>query len=390
MRDHADAALDRAFAVIGDLAGDIGPRRPTGAAEARAAERVAGWFTEAGLTPALEPFRGPATFAWAQAVAPTLALLGRVGSAHAAGRALAALALVAAATEANPRLQPLTRITSTGHSRNVVAAIEPAGEALRTLCLVCHLDSSRSGLLFHPRLASHLRSLITATSLALAARAVAVVADGRRGWAKPLGRASAAVLGTGLALLAEREIRGQDVPGANDNASGVAAVVAIGAGLARRPLGHTRVVLLATGCEESGTVGMRSFLERHDTSGWIFLNLDGVGAPATLRYLPREGVGRTWPADPGLVRIADDLERHRPELGLARAERLVGLTYDATQVLARGGRALTLSAQDETIPNYHTPNDTPARIDPDVLGRAIETVRELAAAVDRGEADWGF
>ena len=39
-------------------------------------------------------------------------------------------------------------------------------------------------------------------------------------------------LAAGLALLAERELRGEDVPGANDNASGVAVVAELAAELA--------------------------------------------------------------------------------------------------------------------------------------------------------------
>jgi hypothetical protein len=118
------------------------------------------------------------------------------------------------------------------------------------------------------------------------------------------------------------------------------------------------------------------------------LNFDGVGAPATLRYLPREGVGRTWPADPGLIGLARRLESSRPEFGLAEADQPLGLTYDATAVLARGGRALTLVAGDRgRIPNYHQPTDTVANLDLDALARSIEVGRELLGMVDRGEAD---
>src|SRR5581483_10098082 len=144
-------------------------------------------------------------------------------------------------------------------------------------------------------------------------------------------------------------------PGANDNASGAAVSAALAAEVAARPLATTRLVLLVTGCEEAGTLGMRSFLHRHDTRDWLFLNFDGVAAPATLRYLPHEGVARRWAADPGL--------------------------------LARGGRALTLSAQDGTIPNYHWPSDTAENADPGVMRRALEAGRALIAAIDRGDAD---
>ena len=143
------------------------------------------------------------------------------------------------------------------------------------------------------------------------------------------------------------------------------------------------------GVKSPGTVGMRSFLEtrRGQWKDWIFLNLDGVGAPATLRYLPCEGVSRVYRADAGCLEILESIAGDHPELGLKAAERLAGLTYDATQVLARGGRAVTLSAQDRTIPNYHAPSDTTANIEPRVLTAALESARLFAEAVDRGEAD---
>jgi len=322
-----------------------------------------------------EAIRGVPTFAWAQAAPLALAVL-RPG--------LPALALALA--EGDLRVHALTRAFSRRQSANVVAQVEPQGAVERTVCLVSHLDSSRSGLLFHPRLAPHLRRLLDASALALLVQAGArFLRRSPLGWLALVAARCYAAFGLGLLL--ERELRGRDVPGANDNASGVGAAVAIAAGLAARPLKRTRVVFLATGCEESGTIGARSFLERHATREWLFLNLDGVAAPATLRYLPREGVGRVYRADTGLLRACERVARERPELGLRPAERLVGLTYDATPVLARGGRAITLSAQDETIPNYHVPEDVPERCDPDTLARALGATRALLEAIDAGAAD---
>lgn len=310
---------------------------------------------------------GPSSFAWSQAVAPALSLLG-----------LRKLGLALGAVESDLRLEPLSRLFSRKASQNVVAEIEASVKERRTLVIVSHLDSSRSGLLFHPLVTPHLRRLTALVFVAVGLRAI-----------RRAERSSAAVLATGLALLAEREIRGEDVPGANDNASGVAVATAFALEVAANPLRETRVVFLAVGCEESGLAGMRSFLESHagEWEEWIFLNLDGVGAPATLRYLPREGVGRIYKADPGLVSVCAAIARERDDVGLRAAERLVGLTYDATAVMARGGRAITLSAQDSSIPNYHTADDVPENLDPDVLARALEAVRLFAAAIDRGDAD---
>jgi hypothetical protein len=88
-----------------------------------------------------------------------------------------------------------------------------------------------------------------------------------------------------------------------------------------------------------------------------------------------------------MLRLAGELAERRPELGLARQEVPAGLTYDTTPVLARGGRALTISAQDRTIPYLHTPEDVPGNLDRDSLRRSLEIGRELIAAIDRGEAD---
>jgi Peptidase family M28 len=287
-------------------------------------------------------------------------------------------ALLLGALEGDQRFEPLSRLLSLADSQNVVASIPASGEEVRTLVLVSHLDSSRSGILFHPDVAPRLRRLTALISAAVAVRAFGAFE-----------RTAKTILAAGLALLAEREIRGSDVPGANDNASGVAVATALARELASAPFETTRVVFLATGCEESGTGGMRAFLDAHrgEWEDWLFLNLDGVGAPATLRYLPREGMLRILGADPGLIRVCEETARDHPELGLHAAEVLAGLTYDATPVMARGGRAITLSAQDRTIPNYHSAQDVPENLDGDVLARALEATRLVAAAIDRGDAD---
>ena len=147
-------------------------------------------------------------------------------------------------------------------------------------------------------------------------------------------------------------------------------------------------MLLVTGSEEANVIGSRAFLDAHDTAGWLFLNFDGVGAPAALHHLHREGGAlRSWESDPGLRSVAERVATSRPELGLSGTDRSSGLPYDSTPVLARGGRAITLSVQNGSIPNYHSPTDTAGRIDRDVLGRALEVGREMIAAIDRGEAD---
>jgi hypothetical protein len=382
------ATADRVARWTDTLASQIGPRRPASRAERTAAEWLREQLREAGVDAKLEPFGAYSTFALPQSVPLVAALAaGPIARRHAAlGGGMALLALGLAAAEDDLRLRPLSRLLARRRSQNLVATVEPHGAAKRTLCLVSHIDASRSGLLFHPAVAPRLRPLLAATSAALTAQAASPVLDRALPGRAALTIARAWLAGA-LALLAERELRGNDVPGANDNASGAALTAALAAEVAASPLESTRVVLLVSGAEEAGTLGADAFLRSHDTSGWLFVNFDGVAAPATLRYLPREGLLRTVAADPGLIEVAAGIASRRPELGLEPAQRLVGLTYDATPVLARGGRALTISAQDETIPNYHRPTDDFDNIDVDVLARALELGRELIASIERGEAD---
>jgi hypothetical protein len=385
--EHDTAGL--ALAVIAGLAEEIGPRRPTSAAEHRAAEFVSSLLREAGAEPSIEAFYGYETFARVYGPLAALALAPGLLPRSATKRrvALGALAAGLLAAEGGLVRTPLSDAISSAPSPNVVATVEPRESPVRALCLMAHLDTSRSGLLFDPRFAGAMRLLTVGQSVAI----TALVAEPllRRSWLGRVGATASRLLcALGLGLLVEREVRGEDVPGANDNASGAGVVVQLAAEAAAQPLAHTRLVVLIAGCEESGLLGTRAFLDAHDTSGWLFLNFDGVGAPATLRYLEREGIGRTWPADHALVELARQVEQARPELRFAAADRPLGLTFDATAVLARGGRAMTLVAGDGgRIPNYHQPSDDLANIDRERLALSLEVGRELISMVDRGAAD---
>jgi hypothetical protein len=301
--------------------------------------------------------------------------------------AIALLAAAGLATEGSLTHAPLSQLLSRRESQNVVATIEPSGRAERTLCLMAHIDSSRSGLIFDPRFVGLMGRWITLNSALVLATAAGEPLIGGSERGRGVLDAARAALGASLALLLERELRGIDVPGANDNASGCAVVLSLVGRLLAEPLASTRVVVLVTGCEEAGTLGASAFLDSHDTDGWLFLNVDNVGGSGTVRYLTREGVITHWEADPGLAGIAEGVAARRPELRMAPEPDPAGLTYDASPVLARGGRALTLSVQDGSIENLHWPTDTVANVDPDGIARTLEAAAAIAAAIDRGEAD---
>lgn len=371
------------------LAEDVGPRRPTSASERRAGELLAERLRGRGVEASREPFRGYSTFSM-----PFVATLGAAIVPEFLPRSRWLLRSVAAAlgaavliTEASYRWTPVSDLLSRRSSANVVATVEPTAEVERTVCLMAHLDTSRSGLMFHPRVVGWMNRWIGLNSFLVLLGALGEPFSPRCGHLRRALRVGRGILAGGLGVLAEREIRGVDVEGANDNASGTAVAAELACELTATPLRGTRVVLCLTGCEEAGTLGSRAFLDSHDTEGWLFLNVDNVGGGGSVRYLRREGVITRWNADPGLVAAAEQVARADPDLRMAAEDAPAGLTYDSSPVHARGGRALTLSVQDGFIPNLHLPSDTLENLEIGSVARTLAAGRGILAALDAGAAD---
>ena len=118
---------------------------------------------------------------------------------------------------------------ATEPSVNVVARVPAGGAARRRVCLVGHLDTSRSG----ADLPSRDRAAPRETCCRSRRFRRPLLAAGPLLRRLPGGRAlHAAALGGmvfSLAMLAERELRGEDVPGASDNASGAAVAMQLAA-----------------------------------------------------------------------------------------------------------------------------------------------------------------
>lgn len=385
----ARAEIEAGLGAIRHLSVGIGPRPPCSEAESRAAGYVATELRRMGLEPRTETFRSGRSFGPAQLLIFGLALAGsllqRVRGLRTVGHGLAALGVYTAIREGRFSSHGPAWLLRNRESRNVFTTIPPRREASRTVCLVSHLDSSRSGLIFHPRVTPHLGTLVGAAGGAALLQPVAGPLERLR-VLRPVVQVSRLLVALAVGLITERELRGEDVPAANDNASGVGACLALAHSLTRAPLDDTRVVILTTGSEESGPLGIRDFLSRHDTDGWIFINFDGVGADAPLRVLAREGGGLTpAEADPELLALAAAVGAADPDLGAPPLDYGSGLPYDSTPVLVADGRAISVVNQGEgAIPDYHWPSDRMDRISPEAFGRAVRFGRALLDRIDRG------
>ena len=270
-----------------------------------------------------------------------------------------------------------------GEGANVAARVPAAGERRRTLVLVAHHDAAHTGVVWDPRVlalsarkaaeTNHVDAFTTGAEAALA-----LIAAGSLVRARTPRILGAAILLTALGLVVDVG-RSETVPGASDNATGVAAVLALAARFAREPLPGTDVIVLCPGCEEPGMGGMAAWMRAHgrylDPATTLVLGLDtlGAGEPALTAG---EGPALT-------VRYGEEdlalAERAADRAGLDRPPRarLGGYT---DPVLARhaGLPAISLvSLHDGVFTNYHLPTDTPDRVD----WGSVERCTRLAAAI---------
>ena len=252
---------------------------------------------------------------------------------------------------------------------NVVAeAGDPHGR--RTVVFLAHHDAAHSGLVFHPALPRVAMERMPQQH-AKANQSVPIIygvflgplllalwgVTGRR-----LLRRLGALFAAGATVVMADIGRSAVVPGANDNLSAVAVVVALAHSLRANQTPDVRVILLSTGSEESFMEGMQAFGRRHfpdlPRETTEFVCLECVGSPQLCVV---EGEG--------MLRMRDYTESSREALAragaaagveLRRGLRTVAAT-DGLIALRAGYPTCTLGGIDETkFPsNYHWPSDTP-------------------------------
>jgi hypothetical protein len=351
-------------------------RRSASEGERESARLVAARLAEVGATDVdVQPYRYQPSWAWRQAphfaagVAAALAG-GRVG------RALSLAALVSFDAEISGRRQWLARVVPSGEGANVIARVPAAGARRRTLVLVAHHDAAQTGLMWrHPWLAgSSVRSRDEVESFAGGPElGFLLVALGLR-------RAGAALLT--LALYGSIDVaRSPTVAGASDNATGVAAVLALVERYARDPLDGTEVVAVLPGSEESGMGGMAAWRRSApalDPSTTLVLGLDTLGAGEPV-VLAAEGPPRRQRYRDADLAWAD---RGAERAGLPRPRRFtIGGWTDPVLALEAGLPAISLlSVRGSGFTNYHLPTDTPENVDWDSVDRCVRLAAGVAEA----------
>lgn len=371
-----------------ELSVRIGPRGSATPAEAQAAEYICGELESMGLDTQKEPFKSVTSFSWPFLIIYALFPLSAAAFLlkPMAGLGLAALGLILFYLESNT-FPILSSYLPGRPSQNVRAVIPARSKAVRRVVVTAHYDSSRWGLNFKPGMVESFRSsyllMFGAMVMMVLLFALGVLLPTPPMIIGIIALLPALFLLITIGFLIHREIVGRHTHGANDNASGTAVLLEVARALAKNPPATIEVEIVATGCEEAGTVGMIQYLKKHYVpKHTLFINLDNLGA-GKLAVITEEGLLMPKKASSTLLDAAKESVNIKNLPVDFRPYKL--LTTDATAVMVRGYGAVGVMGIDEKglLPNWHWVTDTFENVIPENLENARELVLGILRELEK-------
>jgi hypothetical protein len=376
-------------------------RRAGTSGERKAAEWIAARLTAAGCPAEVqaEEFldgyaRIMSSLAGASALAGLTALASRRRLSRGLGGAAAAAVIGAIADDASNGPRLARRAASPPKTTWNVVGVCGDVEAERTLVVLAHHDAAPTGKIFDARalkwFGEHFPGLLERkdTSLPLwwlvMIGPLLVTLGAARG---SRGLLAAGTAGSAMGLVAFEDIaRSPITPGANDNLSGVAVLIALAELVAERPLTGLRLMLVSCGAEEVLQGGIYGFGRRHfsslDRERTWFLNIDVVGSPKLILL---EGEGPMVMEEYHDRTFRDLVMRVAAQAGApVRRGMRARTSTDAVIPNRAGYPTTTLASMDryKALSNYHLMTDTPDRIDYRTVRQALTltdaVARELA------------
>lgn len=378
-------------------------RPPCSAGERRAQELLADELTGAGAKVDFEPFRFSTNLYrviaahFFAACLGTVALL--VGMPWLA-LPLHALAAISYTLDSARLLYILRPLLGRASSQNLVATTPAQGERRLRLVFLGHADAAPTGLLFHPEMIRRTTNMPTPKALGFLRRLLVLPV---------LSSAVLAALDLVVALelvavprlavllltippLIATLLNGQlalfprIVPGANDNLTGCAAVVALSQRLADLPRRGVELVFVVTGCEEAGTGGAwalaRARAEQWSRGDTVIIGVDSL-SNGELRWF-EEGEVLLRPTTPWLGALADEVAAGEPSFsGVRRFDIPAGAT-DVLPFLVRGFDGICFGCVDPRIGaprEYHRLTDDADHCDWTQCARSFDFVEAMARAI---------
>jgi len=368
--------------------------------ERDAAELIAALLRLSGQRARVESERAHGSYWWPLGLLNAISMVGgalagpdgpRRGARRLAGAAVGMFATAGLWDDLSVRRQWFRRRFLPHRATWNVVAQAGDDQAQDTVVVVAHHDAAHSGLIFAPGLpeligrrlprvwdrvnrSPPLMYLVIGGPLLIT---LGSLISHRRSLALGL-----ALVGGSVLTFAEIGLR-RPVPGANDNLSGVAVVLALARALQHDPVHHVGVMLVSTGSEESFEEGMRGFAARHlatmPRDRTHIVVVDTVGSP-TLTLPEAEGMLVLRDYDTALK---DLFSACALEIGVTLRRGLrFSFSSDAQIGLSEGFPTVMLGSVNryKAPSNYHWPTDTPENVD---YGSVADAARLVEAVVRR-------
>ena len=368
--------------------------RPAGSpGEYRSAQLLRDRLAEADTNARIEP----ATFfqGWPSALALAISVplvAGAIGPQR--GRKLLAAASIAAgvavADDIDNRTRFLRRLLRRERpTTNVVAEVGPA-DAPVTLIVLAHHDAGRTGKMFDQSLQKAIwqrwpqRIESVDTSLPFwwpAFLAPIAVGVGLLTRSRKLQKVGAGFSAAAFGLLVDIA-RSPTVPGANDNLSGVAVLVALAERLRDRPVDGVRIVLVSAGAEEELQGGVYDYLAGHgaelDPTSTYCLAVDTVGSPQLVMLEGEGTVAMEDYTDPSFRDLIAD-EARLGGVSLLRGLRSRFSTDGVVTSRAGIPTVSLVSVEPWRAPsNYHLMSDVPENLVYETIAATTELTERVA------------
>jgi hypothetical protein len=307
-----------------------------------------------------------------------------------AAGAVAAAVTATMADDVSNGTRLFRRVTTSPRTTwNVVGTSGPA-DAPRTLVVLAHHDAASTGKIFDPRvqewLGDRFPGILERVDTSLPFWRAMMSAPGMVAFGALRGRRgliAAGIAGSALATAILDDVaRSPIVPGANDNLSAVAVLVALAERLRAEPVQGLRVLLVSCGAEEVMQGGIYGFARRYfpvlDRDRTWFLNLETVGSP-NLIMLEGEGpvVMEEYPDRTFRDLVASTADTVGAPLRRGMRGRV---STDAVLPMRAGYPTATLASMDryKSLSNYHLMSDTPDNIDYRTVRQALTVTEALA------------
>jgi len=365
-----------------------GHRGSTTDHERWAANEIHQWFQTFGLKTEIQNFKGHKSYGGKLAIhltgAIAAALLPLWNVQFAIISSIILVSLIASFfLEATYFIDIVSKVFRKGNSSNVLGMIQN-NDAARRILFVAHYDSQKEGMIFGPKFIGFMKrfasptSTITPIHLTLLSIVGLLFTSMLFSFDLSGNMFSIHLIIHGLlifwglcslVLMMQWALNPRYVPGANDNASGVAVMLSLAEVYSKevRDGIHSDVEFsfLATGCEETGLGGALSFLS--DNKEWlsqketIVICMDGFGY-GKIHCFTADGMLKTRPYDRELIRVARELSQ---EMFGEERSFICRVFTDGLAFSLNRFRTITFGSLDDEkiISNYHWRTDTPENVD---------------------------